>query len=183
MALSLLYVRAHGLVRTGAMRSLAAIFARERPDVAAVCEVDSGDALSLATRFALHWAYRGRQALFWNGGFTAREVHGRYLPFNPARPFDRRGLVRVDAVRSGRTCMLATTQFAQVRESRIPELRYMRAALRGATHDAIVFAQLDERHVAFGDLGFREPDANADDERIYVRGFQDDLLRATFARV
>lgn len=154
------------------MRSLAELFARERPDVLAVCEIDAGDALSIATRFAVQWAYRGRQALFWNDRFNARHVHDLYLPARAARPFDRRGLLRVDATYDSRPCMLAATQFSDEREGRIRELRFARAQLRQSAADAIFFAHLRYRAIAFDDLGFRDvtPDARSE-ERIYLRGF------------
>src|SRR5581483_9148979 len=110
--------------------SLASLVDDARPDVLAVCEIEPGDALSLATRFALQWAYRGRQALFWSARVRADAVHDLYLP-RAGRPFERRGLLRVDASLDGDPCALVATQFASDRGERIPELRFARSQLRG----------------------------------------------------
>lgn len=170
--LKLLYVHAFGLVKSGAMLALASLVAREEPQALAVCEIEPGDALSLATRFALQWAYRGRQALFWRDVFNVREVADLYLPARADRPFDRRGFIAADASYEARRCALVTTQFAIERSSRIPELRFARAQLRSVAYDAVLFAYLRNRAIAFEDLGFRDiapEDARA--ERMYVRGF------------
>ncbi len=166
------------------MRALAALVAREEPNILAVCEIDPGDALSLATRFALQWAYRGRQALFWSDEFRAREVDDLRLPAPPVRPLERRGFVRVDATYQGRSCVLVTTQFAQKRIARVPQLRFARVQLRSGPHDALVFAHLAERKIAFEDLGFRDvTGAAAPAERVFVRGFDDVAMTAVVATV
>lgn len=154
------------------MRALAALIDAERPAAFAVCEIDAGDAFSLATRFAVQWAYRGRQALFWNGDFRAHRVRDLYLPLRGAHLFDRRGLLRVDASYEGRECTLVTTQFSSERDGRVPELRFARKQLRATARDSIFFAHLDDRSIGFEDLGFHDATGNSQSqERVYVRGF------------
>ena len=166
------------------MRKLASLVAREEPDVLAVCEIDPGDALSLATRFALQWAYRGRQALFWRDAFRAGEIDDLYLPARPERPFDRRGFVRVDAIYERRECVLIATQFARERSSRILELRFARTQLRNGPHDALLFAHLAEPSIGFEDLGFRDAIEDAGKtERVYVRGFENVTITPVAATV
>jgi hypothetical protein len=165
------------------MRRLAGFVDEVRPDAFAVCEIDSGDAFALATRFALQWSYRGRQALYCTGAFVMRAVHDVYLPVRPAHPLDRRGLLRVDAAWQNRACTLATTQIAADRESRIRELRFARSQLRAATHDAIAFVHLEQRAIAFSDLGFGDVTPEGGDERIYVRGFDEAGIAPVVARV
>ncbi len=175
--LSVAYVRARGLVRTGAMRQLAAFVDQAKPHVMGVCEIDAGDALSLATRFALQWAYRGRQALFWKTPFRAHAVHDRYLPARAAHLFDRRGLLVVDADLDGAPCMLAATQLSSERESYVPELRFARRHLRGETR-ALLFADVPAHHEGFSDLGYSEIA-----DGVYERGFPAGALRAANATV
>ena len=110
------------------MRKLAAFVAQTTPDFLAICEIGSGDARSLATRFALQWAYRGRQAIMWTPAFTPQKVHDRYLP--APHPFDRRGFVRVDGTLGDIPCALMTTQFASDRSTRDAQLRFARTQLR-----------------------------------------------------
>ncbi|HEY8313418.1 MAG TPA: hypothetical protein VIG51_04515 [Candidatus Baltobacteraceae bacterium] len=154
------------------MRSLAAYFAKHDPALFAICEIDAGDALALATRFAREWAYRGGQALFWNASFRAREVRDPYLPFAAAKPFDRRGLLRVDGRLGPVGAALYATQFAGERHRRIPELRFARAHMRSTQAPALLFAHLARRAIAFEDLGFTDVlGATAGNERVYARGF------------
>lgn len=154
------------------MRALAALIDDERPTAFAVCEIDAGDAFSLATRFAVQWAYRGRQALFWNGDFTAHRVRDLYLPLRGTHLFDRRGLLRVDATYEGRDCTLVTTQFSSERDGRVPELRFARKQLRTTAQNAVFFAHLDDRSIGFEDLGFRDATGTPESkERVYLRGF------------
>jgi hypothetical protein len=166
------------------MRALASLVAREEPQVLAVCEIDPGDALSLATRFAMQWAYRGRQALFWRNAFSVRDIVDEYLPSRADRPFDRRGFIAVDASFEGRRCAIVTTQFAAERTSRIPELRFVRGRLRTVAQDAVLCAHLRERAIAFEDLGFRDAaPENASAERVYVRGFDGFIITPATATV
>jgi hypothetical protein len=166
------------------MRSLASLVAREAPDVLAVCEIDPGDALSVATRFALQWAYRGRQALFWRDVLAAREVHDVYLPVRPERPFERRGFIRVDAMYNRRECALVTTQFSSDRNALVPELRFVRTQLRRVARDAVVFVHLRDRAIAFEDLGFRNMAIQSGGaDRVYVRGFESAAITAVAATV
>lgn len=157
------------------MRELAAFVDEVKPHVMGVCEIDAGDALSLATRFALQWAYRGRQALFWRAPFRAHAVHDRYLPVRAARLFDRRGLLVIDADVDGVPCALAVTQLSSVREQFIVELRFARSHLRG-TQPALLFAQMPPYRVGFSDLGFERIH-----EGIFQRGFAALSLRAAAA--
>ncbi len=154
------------------MRSLAAFVARHQPAVLAVCEVDAGDALALATRFALQWAYRGKQALFWERRFEAFAVRDLFLPFVAARPFDRRGLLRVDGTLAGERCSLFATQIAEARAQRVIELRFARLRVRETSVPAILFVRLPDRRISFGDRGFSDVlGAHGASERIFVRGF------------
>ncbi len=159
------------------MRKLAAFADAQRPQVMGVCEIDAGDALSLATRFALQWAYRGRQALFWKAPFRAHAVHERYLPGRGARLFDRRALLIVDADVEREPCMLAATQLGERRGSFIPELRFARTHLRGSQR-ALLFADMPEYRTGFADLGFRRVD-----DGIFARGFDAAVLGTAVATV
>jgi hypothetical protein len=159
------------------MRELAAFVDSAKPYALGICEIDAGDALSIATRFALQWAYRGRQALFWKTPLSAHAVHDRYLPVRAARVFDRRGLLIVDAQLHGAPCMLAATQMSGERERLIPELRFARKHLRGDRR-ALLFADMPVYRVAFADLGFaRIADG------IHARGFSAGSLHAHVATV
>jgi hypothetical protein len=152
------------------MRSLAAFSADVNADVLAVCEIDAGDAFALATRFAREWAYRGGQALFWTNAFVAHAVHDVYLPFVAARPFDRRGLLRIDGAIGGAPVSLFATQFARERSAAIPELRFARAQIRSVPAPALVFARLGS---ARADLahGYEEVAREQRDAlRVYARG-------------
>ena len=117
--------------------------------------IDEGDALALATRAAAGYAYRGRQALFWNATFGAREVLDRYLPGAPLRPFDRRGLLQVDGFFMGVNASLVATQFADDRAARIHELRFTRSVLRGTRRATLLFVNgVVNGESGFTDLGF-----------------------------
>lgn len=154
------------------MRSLAAFFDRTLPDVAAVFEADAGNVLAFATRFDRAWAYRGRLALLWNRRIIAREVHDLYLPAAPLRPFDRRGLLRVDARAENEPLHLFATQFASDR-SNVRELRYARSALRatGSGNALFFVARPVGGRVGFTDLGFAEPAAPGASSAIAARGY------------
>jgi len=159
------------------MRELAELVDSAKPNVLGVCEIDAGDALSLATRFALQWAYRGRQALFWRTPFRAHAVHDRYLPVRAARLFDRRGLLIVDADASGEPCTLAATQLRGERESYVPELRFACLHLRGA-QAALLFADIPQHHRGFADLGYAEVA-----DGVFVRGFSADNIEPLTATI
>ena len=124
------------------MRSLASFYDARKPDVLAIARMTPGDALALATRFSLQWAYRGRQAVFWQNAFTNARCEDPYLPFHLTRPLDRRALVRVDVENASGTVTLAATQFARTETQRIPELRFVRKVLRAVERRAIFFAYL-----------------------------------------
>jgi len=170
--LTLAYVRAYGLRAPGAMLSLAATVAAADPDVLAVCEIDAGDAFALATRFAREWAYRGGQALFWTRAFAASTVHDLYLPFAIGRPFDRRGLLRVDGAAGGAPASLFATQLGAERTFSVPESRFARTQLHGCAGRAIAFAQMEPTAPGLGGRGIallgEEPEAGI---YAYARGF------------
>lgn len=154
------------------MRSLAAFLARTNADVFAACEIDAGDALAVATRFALQWGYRGGQALFWKPALTALSVQDTYLPFSPLRPFERRGFLSV-AIRGLTGFTAVATQIGRERDQRIRETRYLRTRLRALEGSAIVFGIIGTSRTDLYDLGFvRAGCRGADDEAIYVRGFR-----------
>lgn len=159
------------------MRKLAGFVADSEPQVLGVCEIESGDALALATRFALQWVYRGRQALFWRTPVRVRAVHDRYLPPRGGRIFDRRGLLVLDGEIDDAACTLAATQFSREREYYVGELRFARAHLRGAA-PALLFVEAPVPAKRFGDLGFEE---YADG--IFARAFPSANLRALTATV
>ena len=152
------------------MHSLAACVARYDPGVLAVSQIDAGDALALATRFARQWAYRGGQALFWKPDFRAERVWDNYLPFVASRPFDRRGFLRVDGYLCDRRCSLFVTFFGRARSQSVPEMRCVRDELRRCDGAAIAFLH-GLPSPGLGDLGFQDTSADAKrHDRIYARG-------------
>jgi hypothetical protein len=161
-------------MRAGAMRSLAAFVAHAEPDVLAVCEIDSGDAFALATRFMRQWAYRGAQALFWNEKmFKAHAVLDVYLPFAPTRPFARRGLLRVDGELAGAPASLYAAQFAADRAGALAELRFARAQARDNPLPLLFFTQGDATRA--GIELFDVPEiarSRQDGLRVHARGFR-----------
>lgn len=111
----------------------------------------------MATRFDCEWAYRGAQALFWRQPFLAHEVHDRYLPAPPLRPFERRGLLEVNGEIDGLPLTLIATQLSSDR-SRVREMRFVRTALRAIEGDVLLFvAGFDPgaQRYGFHDLGVR----------------------------
>lgn len=159
------------------MRKLASFVDTNKPHAMGICDIESGDALAIATRFALEWAYRGRQALFWKAPFRARAVQDRYLPASAARLFERRGLLIVDADCAGEPCMLAATQLSTQREAYIPQLRFVRSRLRGL-NSAVLFAGVPDERDRFSDLGFRQIA-----DGIFTRGFALEALHAASVTV
>jgi hypothetical protein len=153
------------------LRAFAERLAERRPSFFAVHGIDAGDALALATRFDCGWAYRGRQALFWKDAFHAHEVHDRYLPAPPLRPFDRRGLLEVRGEVQRQPLVLIAAQFGDDR-FRIRELRFVRQAVRDVDAPTLLFlCGLDGRsRIGFEDLRFSRTRAN-DGCEIYARGF------------
>ncbi len=141
--------------RVGTTRRFAERIAGARPSFFAIHGIDAGDALAVATRFDCGWAYRGGQALFWRDRFTPHDVHDRYLPLAPLRPFDRRGLLEVAGDYGRKPLTLVAAQLAKDR-SRIRELRFMRRELRAIEGRVLLFvAGHDEgQRIGFGDLGF-----------------------------
>jgi hypothetical protein len=111
----------------------------------------------MATRFDCDWAYRGGQALFWRPWFRAHEVHDRYLPAPPGRPFERRGLLEVDGEFDGRALTLIATQLSNDR-ARIREVRFIRTTVRRIACDVVLFVagfDTTAQRYGFGDLGVR----------------------------
>ncbi|MDP9111518.1 MAG: hypothetical protein M3M96_07800, partial [Candidatus Eremiobacteraeota bacterium] len=132
---------------------------RYDPSVLAISQIDSGDALALATRFARQWAYRGAQALFWKADFRVERVWDYYLPFVASRPFDRRGFLRVDGHLQDHPCSLYVTFFGRARSQRVPEVRYVRTEMRRSDGAAIAFLH-GLPAPGLGDLGFRDTSAD-----------------------
>lgn len=154
------------------MRSLASFIDRADPDVLALCEIDAGDALALATRFVRQWAYRGSQALFWKPHLHQVRVRDAYLPRSPLRPFERRGFLRVAAHVDRQSLDLVVTQIAAERDQRVRDLRYLRTSLRQIGRAALVFAILPRSRIGLQDLGFRSIVAGSDQETIFAGGVE-----------
>ncbi len=155
----------HGEIK----RRAAERIAESDAQIVCVHGIDAGDAYALATQFACGWAYRGGEALLWRGAFHAHEVHDRYLPAPPARPFERRGLLEVLGAWHDAPLALVAARFADDRSS-IREWRFARTALRRTCERAIFFADgLTERTLRVGvaDLGFATREAGPC--AIYVR--------------
>ncbi|MDP9018122.1 MAG: hypothetical protein M3N19_07365 [Candidatus Eremiobacteraeota bacterium] len=170
--LTVVYLRGYGLKRAGANRSLAALIARLDPQVFGVCEIDAGDALAIATRFAMQWGYRGGQAVFWKPRFTALTIRDEYLPFSAARPFERRGLLRIALRNEREHIKMVATQIGSERDVRIRELRHLRNALREERDPCVVFSILPPGRIGLEDLGFKRAGClGVDNEAIYTRGF------------
>jgi hypothetical protein len=137
------------------MRVFAESIASRKTAIFCVHGIDEGDALALATRFDCGYAYRGRQALFWNASYVAREVLDRYLPSTPMRPFDRRGLLEVEGTIHGTPLALVATQFAAERAVRVREARFARTVLREISGAALLFVTgVASGAISFADLGF-----------------------------
>lgn len=131
------------------MRSLAAHCAQGTYDVIAVSEIAPGEALSFATRFDLQWAYRGSQALFWGAQLEHARCSELYLPLRLTRPFARRAFLRVDADRGKHPLTLGITQLSASRTMRAAELRFLRAELRKAQPQALLFVSCDDPAFSF----------------------------------
>lgn len=175
-------MRGYGLVRAGAMRKLAEFVAHSRPEVLAVCEIGSGDARALATRFELHWMYRGRQALFWRSPFESQRVCDLYLPSRT--PLRRAGFLRVDGVHAAVQSTFLATQFARSRDPRVFQLRFSRVQLRGAQPNAVLFACGSEAAMRYADLGFRAHERDkSSGQHVFVRGFEGVEIRSTLSTV
>ncbi len=151
------------------MRSLAAFIDRVDPDVLALCEIDAGDALALATRFARQWAYRGSQALIWKPRLQQMRVRGAYLPRAPLRPLERRGLLRVSIRLNDEALELIATQVAPQREQRVRELRHLRSSLRRIGSRCLLLAVLPDAKIGVSDLGFQKLVSGLDHEAIFAR--------------
>ena len=137
------------------IRAVGEAIALRMPSIFCVHDVGEGDALKLARRFDRNYAYRGGQALFWDGTFAASEVLDRYLPATPVRPFVRRGLLQVNGMFGGRYVALIATEFDAERAARVREVRFARSVLRSIAGDALLFVKgLAPKHVGFRDLGF-----------------------------
>lgn len=158
------------------MRSLAALFAASDPDIAALSQIDAGDALATATRFDREWAYRGGQALLWKRAVIAHAVHDLYLPMSALRPFDRRGLLRLDADARDVGLHAFATEFAGDR-SAIRDLRFARAAVREVDGNVLLFiSDPAPSRIGFTDVGLHGF-AQAPGCAIWARGFRLELER------
>jgi hypothetical protein len=171
--LQLCHIRTASQTRAGAARRLATLVHAHEPNVLAIGRIDPGDALALATRFAMDWAYRGGQAIFWRRPFEVDAVHDYYQPAAIGLALERRGLVVVESHYGSQRCILAATAFGRYRDSYVFELRFTRARLRGP-RAAVLFAELPRSSAGIEDLGFR-PIA----ESIYIRGFAQEAFSAT----
>jgi len=141
--------------RRSGMRVVAESVASHGTTIFCVHGIEEGDALALATRFDCGYAYRGRQALFWNARYAAREVLDRYLPNSPLRPFDRRGLLQVEGSLDGASLALIATQFTSERTVRVREVRFARTVLRATGRTALLFVTgSGSGAMNFADLGF-----------------------------
>lgn len=172
-------MHAHGLLRAGATRKLAAFIVAQSPRLFAVSAIPPGDARSLATRFALQWAYRGRQAIFWDASFTAERITADYLP--GALPLRATGLVRVDGELRG-PCTLLTSEFSSLQTRRSAQLQFAYERMAAAHRRAIVFANIAMSEVA-SELQFNLKPTGDDHLPVYIRGFDDYVVRAVSARV
>lgn len=144
----------------------------------AIAEIDAGDALAMATRFDREWAYRGAQALLWKRTFTAHDVHDLYLPAPVLRPFDRRGLLRVDGDYAGANLHVFATQFAADRNG-IRDLRFARNAVRSVTGDVLLFiSDPVASRVGFTDLGLQTLIANGG-LAVCARGYRVEQIRGS----
>ena len=138
------------------MRSLAAFLDGERADVAALAEIESGDALALATRLNLGWAHRGNQALLWNQRFAAAHADD-----------SQRGILLVDGACGGEPLLLALARFTRDR-ARVTQLRALRSAIRQASGGVVLFCvRPPHGRVGFGDLGMRLVQTPGDELAIY----------------
>jgi len=134
----------------GALRSAAERIVAQSPDAFCLHGVAAGDAYAIATRFDCEWAYRGAQALFWRGTFHIHEVHDRYLPAPPMRPFERRGFLEVNGEFAGLPVSLIATQLSPDR-FRIREMRFVRTAVRAASSAVVLFvAGFDANSQTYG---------------------------------
>ena len=148
------------------MRVLAAFLSEAGPDVVAISGIGDGDTLAIATRFDWKWAYRGRQALLWNGRFDVGSID------------DRRGMLYVAGRVGDIPLTLLATKLSEGRASTY-DLRLARAALRDAPAHAIAFVTPAPGRIGFGDLGCvtltsGEQDA---DLSIAARGFEFESVR------
>ena len=140
------------------MRSLAEQVSSTKPDILVISEIDDGNALAVATRFDLQWAYRGGQAVMWNARLAPLSVEETYLP--PALPaLQWRGLLRVDLRCDNAALSLFTTRLAPDR-SRVRDLRFVRSVLRReAASSSILFVTNPPKRDTFRDLGFAADDS------------------------
>ncbi|PZR59506.1 MAG: hypothetical protein DLM50_01375 [Candidatus Meridianibacter frigidus] len=137
------------------MRSLAAFLDERNPDIFGLSEIESGDALAIATRFARQWAYRGGEAIFWRRMLDGPRVQEEYLPAPLGRPFERRGYLAVRARIADTPLQIAATSIVEdERDARIRRMRFLRNRLRGAPPACVLFARLPRGRVGLQDLGF-----------------------------
>ncbi len=153
------------------MRSLAAFLARTDPEIFALCEIDAGNALALATRFVRQYAYRGGQALFLKSSGSITAVSDEPVLLWPSRPFDRRGVVCVKARRGNGMVSVLTAKIASRRKQRAAEVRHLRNIVRALETPAILFVHLTHEAALHFPGYERVAFARALSERIYQSGF------------
>lgn len=155
------------LRRPGATRWLAETLARHDAGIACAHGIDAGDALALATRCDRKWAYRGGEAIFWQGALHVRAIHHRDLPFAVRRPFARRGMLHVEGRYDDGPLEIFATSLAADRGTRIRDLRFLRRVVRAAGGTAVLFVGNGaSARGRFADLGFGE--AASDDYNVIV---------------
>jgi hypothetical protein len=121
------------------MRMLAELFAADQPAIVCAHQIDSGDALAFATRFDRDWGYCTGIALFWERTIRAQGVHDHYAPPLPLRPFDRRGVLHINAIFEDEPLSILATTLGDDRAARVRDMRFMRSVLRRVPGAAIAF--------------------------------------------
>lgn len=102
------------------------------------------------------------------------------MPFNPARPFERRASIQIEGARDGSPLTLFATRFSGERNARVPELRAVRGAIRATSGAALIFAGNAPSDDAFADLGFDRAEGSSADLLVVARGVR---ARATCYRI
>ncbi len=153
------------------MRSLAQFLAGTDPDIFALCEIDAGDALAVATRFERQYACRGGQALFLKGGVEITAARDQQVPLWPSRPFDRRAVVWAQARYGEHRVSILTAKIAGGREQRAAEIRHVRKVVRSLAKPAVLFIHL-ARDAALHFPQYERVAAHRPvSERVYQSGF------------
>lgn len=153
------------------MRSLAQFLADTDPDIFALCEIDAGDALAVATRFARQYACRGGQALFLKSSVEITAARDEPLPLWGGRPFDRRAVLWVQGRYGERGVSVLTAKIASGREQRSAEIRHIRNVARSLESPAVLLIHLNREAVLhfprYQRVSYHRPLS----ERVYQSGF------------